>query len=356
MSKALSLDLRVRVLVVVQAGATHRQAAERFGVSAASVSRWRAREREQGDARPKALGGYCRSKRIEACGEAVLAALGPDGMRPSRKYAARLRHMASASASGRSSASSIAAITRKKVGARLRASRPDIWSSARPGSKANSTLTPSTWCSSTRPGPPPTWRGVTVALARSTAADRRSARTLENHDLHRRLDAARLHRAVGPRRRRDRRAFETYVEKVLVPKLRQGDVVIMDNLAGHKGPTCVSYRSRGARIIYLPPYTPDFNPIENAFAKLKALLRKAAERTSKASGPHRPTHRSLHPEEIQNSSPPQATVQRDRIRSRIMVCEIARLAARLRALIVTFRDSAAVAVVATFWGSFSLGL
>jgi transposase len=79
MSKALSLDLRVRVLAAVHAGATHRQAAERFGVSAASVSRWRGREREQGDARAKALGGDRRSKRIEACHEIVVAALGPDG-------------------------------------------------------------------------------------------------------------------------------------------------------------------------------------------------------------------------------------------------------------------------------------
>jgi len=78
MSKALSLDLRVRVLAAVQAGASHREAAERFGVSAASVSRWRAREREAGDARPKALGGDRRSKRIEACHDAVMAALGPD--------------------------------------------------------------------------------------------------------------------------------------------------------------------------------------------------------------------------------------------------------------------------------------
>src|SRR5215467_13292100 len=66
MSKSLSLDLRVRVLASVHAGATHREAAERFGVSAASVSRWRTREREQGDARPKALGGDRRSGRIEA--------------------------------------------------------------------------------------------------------------------------------------------------------------------------------------------------------------------------------------------------------------------------------------------------
>jgi transposase len=78
MSKALSFDLRIRVLAAVQAGASHREAGERFGVSAASVSRWRTREREQGEARPKALGGDRRSKRIEACHDAVMAALGPD--------------------------------------------------------------------------------------------------------------------------------------------------------------------------------------------------------------------------------------------------------------------------------------
>ena len=78
MSKALSLDLRVRVLAAVHAGASHREAGERFGVSAASVSRWRTREREQGAALPKALGGDRRSQRIEACHEAVVTALGPD--------------------------------------------------------------------------------------------------------------------------------------------------------------------------------------------------------------------------------------------------------------------------------------
>jgi transposase len=65
MSKALSLDLRSRVLAAVAAGASHRVAAVRFGVSAASVSRWRALARAQGDARPKALGGDRRSGRIE---------------------------------------------------------------------------------------------------------------------------------------------------------------------------------------------------------------------------------------------------------------------------------------------------
>lgn len=77
MSKALSIDLRVRVLAAAAAGASHRQAAERFGVSAASVSRWKTRQREQGDPRPKALGGDRRSGRIDAHHDAVMAALGP---------------------------------------------------------------------------------------------------------------------------------------------------------------------------------------------------------------------------------------------------------------------------------------
>jgi transposase len=73
MSKALSLDLRTRVLAAVHAGASHREAAARFGVSAASVSRWRALEREQGDARPGPLGGDRRSGRIEAQAPLILA-------------------------------------------------------------------------------------------------------------------------------------------------------------------------------------------------------------------------------------------------------------------------------------------
>jgi len=78
----------------------------------------------------------------------------------------------------------------------------------------------------------------------------------------------------------NRDAFETYVGKVLVPELRPGDIVIMDNLSSHKGPRVGEMiAAANASLLYLPPYSPDFNPIENAFAKLKAHLRKAAERT-----------------------------------------------------------------------------
>lgn len=78
----------------------------------------------------------------------------------------------------------------------------------------------------------------------------------------------------------DRHAFETYIDKVLVPELAAGDVVIMDNLSSHKGPRVRQMiEAAVARLLYLPPCSPDFNPIEMAFSKLKALLRKAAERT-----------------------------------------------------------------------------
>ncbi len=74
--------------------------------------------------------------------------------------------------------------------------------------------------------------------------------------------------------------FRAYVEKVLVPDLRAGDVVVLDNLGSH---TLAGVREAvegaGCRLLYLPPYSPDLNPIENAFSKLKGLLRKAAERT-----------------------------------------------------------------------------
>jgi len=86
----------------------------------------------------------------------------------------------------------------------------------------------------------------------------------------------------------NRRAFEAYVDQILVPELKPGDIVIMDNLSSHKSPAVrTAIEAVGAELRFLPPYSPDFNPIEKAFAcpqgmrsiKLKAMLRKAAERT-----------------------------------------------------------------------------
>lgn len=78
----------------------------------------------------------------------------------------------------------------------------------------------------------------------------------------------------------DNPTFRAYVEQVLVPTLRPGDVVVLDNLAVHKQPEVrAAIEAVGAQLRFLPPYSPDFNPIEQAFAKLKALLRAARPRT-----------------------------------------------------------------------------
>lgn len=78
-------------------------------------------------------------------------------------------------------------------------------------------------------------------------------------------------------------SFRAYVEQILVPTLKPGDVVVLDNLGSHKGYAVrAAIRAAGAHLLFLPPYSPDLNPIEQVFSKLKTLLRKAAERTVEA--------------------------------------------------------------------------
>jgi transposase len=79
------------------------------------------------------------------------------------------------------------------------------------------------------------------------------------------------------------RVFETYVEKVLLPRLREGQIVVMDNLGAHRPKRIRELiEQQGCKLLYLPAYSPDYNPIEEAFAKIKNLLRKAAGRAKEA--------------------------------------------------------------------------
>lgn len=81
----------------------------------------------------------------------------------------------------------------------------------------------------------------------------------------------------------DGASFLTYVKVALVPSLTPGDIVVMDNLGSHKSPAVrAAIRKAGAKLFFLPPYSPDLNPIEQMFSKLKHLMRKAAERTVEA--------------------------------------------------------------------------
>ena len=81
----------------------------------------------------------------------------------------------------------------------------------------------------------------------------------------------------------NQQVFESFIAQVLVPSLHAGDIVVMDNLSSHKGPQVAKLVAAvGATVVYLPPYSPDLNPIEMAFSKLKQLMRSAEHRTREA--------------------------------------------------------------------------
>jgi transposase len=94
----------------------------------------------------------------------------------------------------------------------------------------------------------------------------------------------------------NRKVFELYVEKVLVPELKPGDIVVMDNLSSHKSPAASEMiTAAGARLLYLPPYSPDFNPIEKAFSKTQSAFAQS-RRTNRRRplGRNRPPYRPHH--------------------------------------------------------------
>jgi hypothetical protein len=126
---------------------------------------------------------------------------------------------------------------------------------------------------------------VTRLYARAPKGERAYGKVPRNRAKNTTLLASMSVRGMGPcltvEGAMTKVAFETYVEQVLVPSLRAGEVVILDNLSSHK---IVGDRVRkliegvGCSLLYLPPYSPDFSPIEEAFSKIKALLRKSAAR------------------------------------------------------------------------------
>jgi hypothetical protein len=110
-------------------------------------------------------------------------------------------------------------------------------------------------------------------------------------------------------------AFRAYVRLVLAPTLRPGDIVVMDNLPAHKVTDIrTMIEAAGARLLYLPPYSPDFNPIENAFSKLRTLCAKPPPAASPTYGTRSaPPSISSHRPGAQTTSPPQDTSRNERI-------------------------------------------
>ncbi|MFZ6765225.1 IS630 family transposase [Pseudoroseomonas sp. WGS1072] len=283
MSKALSVDLRERVVAAMAAGASCRAAAARFGVSASSAIRWRALSREAGSVAPGPLGGDRRSSHIEAHAALILALV-------ERKSDIALTEIRAELARAGVAAGITTIwrffqrrqITRKKRPAyAAEQDRPDIlkrrwdWFEGQPDLEPDRLVfIDETWAS--------------TKMARTHGRARRGQRLRaaipHGHWKTTTFIAGLRNSGMvapmvldGPI---NGAAFQAYVDQVLVPELAPGDIVIMDNLGSHKGAGVrAAIEAAGASLLYLPPYSPEFNPIENAFAKLKASLRKAAERS-----------------------------------------------------------------------------
>ncbi|WP_394091070.1 IS630 family transposase, partial [Xanthobacter autotrophicus] len=283
MARTLSLDLRERVVAAVEGGMSRRQAASRFGVSIASAVRWCARVRETGSVAAKPRGGDTLSARIEAQADLILKLVEETSDITLMELQARLAEHGHRFAIGTlwRFFDRHAITLEKKTAHAAEQDRPDILKQRQAWFDGQLDLDPErlvfideTWASTNmarrhgrcrrgkrlRVGVPHGhWKTTTfVAGLRSTGMV--APMVLDGP-----INAV---------------AFQAYVEQVLIPELSPGDMVVMDNLGSHKGPQVrAAIEAAGAGLLYLPPYSPDFNPIEKAFSKLKALLRKVAERS-----------------------------------------------------------------------------
>jgi transposase len=282
MGKPLSMDLRSRALAAVDEGMSCRAAAVRFGVAAATVIRWHDQRRSTGAYAVKPQGGDTRSRRIEAHRETVLA------LHEARRDITLDELRRKLSQIGVTVAISTLhrffvrhGITRRKDRARGRAGsrrRPEpagglVRWPTRPRPYAAGVHRRDLDGNQHDPQPRPLPTGERLRMGYPHG--HRKTTTL--------VAGLRMTGMVAPMVLDgpiNGDWFEAHVRQVLVPDLGCGDVVIMDNLSSHKRASVrEAIEAAGARLMFLPPYSPDFNPIEKAFARLKAMLRRASERT-----------------------------------------------------------------------------
>ncbi|MEJ8630164.1 IS630 family transposase [Sphingomonas sp. I4] len=282
MPRVLSQDLRERVVAAIDSGMSCRAAATRFGVSAASAIRWRQLVVQHGTPAAKPQGGDRRAARIDAHATFILEAIEAKDDITLVELQALLAERGTPVGIGTLwPFFDRHRITRKKTAHATEQDRPDILKRREEWFDVQLDLDPErlvfideTWASTN--------------MARRHGRCRRGER-LRSGVPHGHWKTTTL--VAGLRRTGmvapmvldgpiNRDAFVAYVRQVLVPGLSPGDIVIMDNLSSHKAPAARdAIEAAGAKLLFLPPYSPDFNPIEQAFSKLKAHLRKATERT-----------------------------------------------------------------------------
>ena len=275
MGRALSGDLRSRVLKASDEGMSARQAAAHFGVGVSSAIRWIARAKI-GELAPRPQGRR-RGSSLDAHEAFIVGLIAErDGGAAGRRAVGadqpqRLECLASQSRLD----------IQKKSAHALEQDRPDILKRRRAWFDGQLDLDPAKLVFIDETG-----LSTKMARLRGRAPYGERCRAGVPHGHWKTTTftgALRLTGMTAPfvyDGAMNGTVFLAYVEQVLVPTLSAGDVVIMDNLPAHKA---VGVRdaieAAGARLMFLPPYSPDFNPIENAFSKLKALLRAKAERT-----------------------------------------------------------------------------
>lgn len=283
MARRLSNDLRERAVAAVRAGASCRTVAARFGVAPSSVVKWTQRAARTGSVAPDRMGGRrprllaphrdfilgrLRERPETTLHEMQAALLAERGVRVSHDTVWRFLR-----AEGHS--------FKKKSLLASEAERPDIAFRRDRWQRHQHKVDPrrlvfvdETW-TRTNMAPLRGWGPKGERLKGSAPFGNRNTMTFLAALRHDRIEAPWL--IEGPI---DGLAFLTWVVQVLVPTLRKGDVVVLDNLSAHKAAAVrAAIRAAGAHLIFLPAYSCDLNPIEKLFAKLKHLLRKAARRS-----------------------------------------------------------------------------
>ena len=285
MAKPYSIDLRERaVAAVLPGGLSRHRAAAQFGLAVSTVVNWVRRFRERGSVAPGQMGGH-KPKAIAGDHRVFLARRVREGGFTLRGLVSELAERG-LKVDYRSVWNFVHAerLSFKKTVVASERDRPDIARRRVRWMNRQGRIDPERLVFIDE-----TWMKTNMAPLRGWApqGERLVAKVPHGHWKTMTFVAALRHDRIeapwlldGPI---NAEGFRTYVDKVLVPTLRPGDLVIMDNLGSHKGKAVRrAIRSAGAKLFFLPKYSPDLNPIEQVFAKLKHLLRKAAARTVEA--------------------------------------------------------------------------
>lgn len=284
---ALSMDIRRKVVKAIAGGTSRRQAAARFDIGPATAVRWAKRVDITGDVAPLKMGGDHRSQTIEAHADFLLGQIEekPDLTIMELRERLRERHGLGVGYGTMWRFLARHGITRKKkTGHPSEQDREDVAAAREKWFEGQPDLDPLklVFLDET---------ALSTAMARrfgwAPRGERCRASVPFSHwETQTLIAALRWDRIDAPMAidgALDGTAFLAYVERFLAPTLSAGETVLMDNVRTHKvAGVRAAIEAKGARVVYLPPYSPDFNPLEKPFAKIKSFLERIAARTAEA--------------------------------------------------------------------------